>query len=121
MAERFLNIIVVCFLIFNTIEAGAQTTPAFGFDSLRTATTISLFQPIVFKRNSFNQQLNSTHTATAHSLDLHEKKFIAPRDDFYTQHFGFFCKEELKFEKRTRIPVRFRLGSLQYCNYLEGK
>ncbi len=41
--------------------------------------------------------------------------------DHYTQHFGMMCKKELAIEKATRIPFRFRLGSLQQCNYLEGK
>jgi hypothetical protein len=41
--------------------------------------------------------------------------------DQYTRNFGFFCQKELQIEKTTKIPIRFRLGSLDYCNKLEGK
>jgi len=43
------------------------------------------------------------------------------RADLYVQNLGFFCKKEWEFEKSVHIPIRFRLGSLEYCNYLEGK
>ena len=41
--------------------------------------------------------------------------------NYYTQHLGIMCKKELTIEKITKIPFRMRLGSLQQCNYLEGK
>jgi hypothetical protein len=41
--------------------------------------------------------------------------------DFATCDYGFFCRQELKIEKNTNIPIRFRLGSLAQCNYYEGK
>lgn len=41
--------------------------------------------------------------------------------NFYTQNFGFFCKKELQLEKVTKIPFKFRLGSVQQCDWMEGK
>lgn len=41
--------------------------------------------------------------------------------DFSTCRYGFFCREELKIEKATKIPLRIRLGSMEQCNYYEGK
>ena len=48
-----------------------------------------------------------------------EKRVINP--GFYVNNLGFFCKKELKFEAATGIPFKFRLGSLQYCDRMEGK
>ena len=41
--------------------------------------------------------------------------------DFYKRNLGIICKKEIIFEKKTNIPFRFRLGSLEYVNRLEGK
>ena len=41
--------------------------------------------------------------------------------NFSTQHLGYFCRQEMKLQKITGIPLRFRLGSLRYTDWLEGK
>ncbi|UEG50651.1 hypothetical protein LK994_04090 [Ferruginibacter lapsinanis] len=41
--------------------------------------------------------------------------------NFYANQLGFFCKQEIKLEKITKIPFKFRLGSVESCDRLEGK
>jgi hypothetical protein len=40
--------------------------------------------------------------------------------DLYTRNFGFFCKQELKMYK-ARVPISFRVGTMDNCNVLEQK
>lgn len=40
----------------------------------------------------------------------------------YNYHnLAFFCKVEVKLEKATKFPVKFRLGDVDYVDQLEGK
>lgn len=40
--------------------------------------------------------------------------------DYYSRHTGFFCQKEKMLENKTKIPLRFRLGSLAYTRKMEG-
>ena len=36
-------------------------------------------------------------------------------------NWGYMCKAEFKLEQKIRLPLKFRLGNLDYVNALEGK
>jgi hypothetical protein len=40
--------------------------------------------------------------------------------DYYASHLAFFCRQELKLQK-LHMPLTFRVGSMDNCNYLEQK
>lgn len=80
--------------------------------------------------------LNNTNFHLKNKLSFLDDRFLAEKiskteaplysrspipANFSTLSYGFFCRKELAIEKATKIPFRFRLGSLEQCNYYEGK
>jgi hypothetical protein len=55
------------------------------------------------------------------STTIFTKKLTVIPANYYNTRLGFMCKKEWQLEKKTKIPFRFRLGSLAYTNMLEGK
>ncbi|CAN5305061.1 hypothetical protein BH09BAC2_BH09BAC2_04990 [soil metagenome] len=69
---------------------------------------------------SFSQRLSTTTLPVYNKLQSDLKKGVVPTD-FYARNVGFFCKKEIIVEKFIKFPFLFRLGTVGYCNYLEGK
>jgi len=47
-------------------------------------------------------------------------KVEVPRAYSY-EHLGMFCKWEVQIERAVGLPVKFRLGEVQYVERMEGK
>lgn len=78
---------------------------------------------------------------TAYAQDLSRQTLVQPQDTVrvkkqapvpanfkpaafsynYYNSLGAACKVELNLEKATKVPFRFRLGSLQQTDYMEQK
>jgi len=41
--------------------------------------------------------------------------------NFYAKQLPFFCSKELQVQKTVGFPIKFRIGSVEYCDRLEGK
>jgi hypothetical protein len=50
-------------------------------------------------------------------------KYVSFRlpSNFCTLNPGFFCRKDLQVQNAIKMPLHFRLGSVAYCDALEGK
>lgn len=116
MAERRFYFVVVLIFLFNG-EIFSQEKNVENFPEFRT---------ILPLKHSFSQEKRITITALLKQSErvFSNSTFLSGKSLFLLQPNipqTFFCKKEWEFEKATSIPLRFRLGSLEYTDYLEKK
>jgi len=115
--QRLYIYIVVSLLILSAKEGHAQALGDINIDNQHFIyKSVHNFKFLPYQPTVFPVL---THSPVNLNIFLGAVPCIRP--DYYTSHFGFFCKKELQFEKSTAIPLRFRLGNLEYVNRLEGK
>jgi hypothetical protein len=101
---------LVWFLLISGLCSSAQNA---------TLPGVSASSLLKNKLNNSGSIIHFTPSFSTSKSPQHVKQIVPV--DFYSCNIGFFCKKELLIEKATKIPLRFRLGSLQQCNYYEGK
>lgn len=69
-----------------------------------------------FWKTEFKSATPIAATISKSSFTIQNK--VAP--NYYTTQTGFFCNQERALEKKIKIPLKFRLGSLSYTEQLEG-
>jgi hypothetical protein len=61
-----------------------------------------------------------TAVAWANHAAITPKSIMLPQP-YSVNQLPFFCKIEAKLEKKINLPIKFRLGEVDYVDWLEGK
>ena len=127
MPKRIFSFLVVLILLYSSNISGQEKNVE---NFLKNATTRPfkrqmpgyLTPGLKFSKNYFTQPApssgNSSYKWNGITTSLNSS--FSPKV-FSLQQLSFFCRKEWQFEKATSVPLRLRLGSLEYTNYLEQK
>lgn len=69
-----------------------------------------------FKNPWLQKIIDLNHVPKSNSDVIRMRQYYIPK-----HREGFFCKAEDKANRKSAMPIRFRLGNLDYVNRLEGK
>ena len=110
MGQRIAGFLVVLLLMFSGNILGQKTL-------------ISNPQGGVWSSNGKKWPLKPGFSSYNNSINKPVKfdMINLPTGCFYNNSLGFICRAELKLDKITPVPFRFRLGSLEYVNWMERK
>ncbi len=128
MPKRFFPLVVALILLAYSESSGQQTAvekflKSTAIGHLNSAGKKEKPRVIKFSKNftsiSLSPRMIAPVKLPVRYIPLVSTKLL--QNNFDTRKLSFFCQKEWQFEKATSIPLRFRLGSLEYTNYLEQK
>lgn len=120
MRQRCFVFLVVCLLMFYGKIIGQKITGKNISFPQNPGSTINVAEKSYWKTIPNNLLSNqSPYAGGVHCSGLFLYQPVP--SNFYSKQLAFFCRKELQVEKITSIPIRLRIGSLEYVNYLEQK
>jgi hypothetical protein len=116
LKQRKISFIVVWMILIFAARVSAQTRSLAGEKLLPAGFECKTAKP----RTDLvqNTWISESYPAFFKAMYTPQKM---PGADYYMQHIGFLCKKEWELEKTAHLPLRFRLGSLEYCDFMEGR
>jgi len=69
----------------------------------------------------FSRSMRFDPEQIVHSSKKQPQTSLVFLPNWSAEDLPFFCKIEHKWAKKARIPLKFRLGSVEYVDWLEGK
>ena len=76
--------------------------------------------PVLLLLITLSGEAQTLEGATGNGLPALPQFRLLPQN-FYTKHLTFFCRQEVKWQRKLPGGLFFRLGSKDYVDALEGK
>lgn len=76
--------------------------------------------PVLLLLITLNGEAQTLKAATGKGLPALPQFRLLPQN-FYTEHLTFFCRQEVKWQRKLPGGLFFRLGSKDYVDALEAK
>ncbi len=123
IVRKFLNkqiVIIGCCVLFSWINCPAQ-------NNLSANPSFSELEAWVFpEKPLLNQSCPTFYAVTLPQFrnlqfSINQKDHIRPPSLQFREEIAFFCRIEYQLALKTNLPFKFRLGSVEYVDWLEGK